>query len=102
MSKEDKKFKENRLIEEQNRLRDVEDFPKSRKLKSPDGTIAYLWDNKLHNWEGPAIVNEEQKKKEYYLNGIPYDFEMWKEIKKSGEGLAWYKQSGNTIKTSRF
>ena len=50
MSKEDKKFEENRLIEEQNRLRDVEDIPKSRKLKSPDGTIAYLWDNKLHNW----------------------------------------------------
>ena len=48
----------------------------------------------LHSEEGPAIVNEEQKKKEYYLNGIPYDFEMWKEIKKSGEGLPWYKQSG--------
>ena len=25
-----------------------------------------------------------------------------KEIKKSGEGLPWYKQSGNTVKTSRF
>jgi len=48
------------------------------------------------------VSQSRSKKKEYYLNGIPYDFEMWKEIKKSGEGLPWYKQSGNTIKTSRF
>ena len=56
----------------------------------------------LHSEEGPALINKGQKKKEYYLNGILYDFEMWKEIKKSGEGLPWYKQSGNTIKTARF
>ena len=31
-------------------------FPKSRKLKKADGTIAYLWDNKLHNWDGPAYI----------------------------------------------
>ena len=65
-------------------------------------TLEINGENKLHNWEGPAIVNEEQKKKEYYLNGIPYNFEMWKEIKKSGEGLPWYKQSGSTVKTARF
>ena len=57
-------------------------------------TLEINRENKLHNWEGPALINEEQKKKEYYLNGIIYDFEMWKEIKKSGEGLPWYKQSG--------
>ena len=51
-------------------------------------------ENKLHNWEGPALINEKQKKKEYYLNGIIYDYDMWNEIKKSGEGLPWYKQSG--------
>ena len=35
MSKEeDKKFEESRLIEEQNRLRGVEDFPKSRNFGS--------------------------------------------------------------------
>ena len=65
-------------------------------------TLEINGENKLHNWEGPAIINEEQKLKEYYLNGIIYDFEMWKEIKKSGEGLPLYKQSGNTIKTARF
>ena len=80
MSKEDKKFEESRLIEEQNRLRGVEDFPKSRKLKSPDGTIAYLWDNKLHNWEGPALIPEgDNRRREYYIYGIEYSEEEWKE-----------------------
>ena len=83
---------------------------KIRKLSriEEDGskTIAYTLEineeNKLHNWEGPALVNEVQKKKEYYLNGIQYDFEKWKDIKQSGEGLPWYKQSGSTIKTARY
>ena len=80
-----------------------------KKIKK-DGAIYHLLrdiatkEYRIHNWDGPAIepINKEQKKKEYYLNGIIYDFDMWKEIKKSGEGLPWYKQSGNTVKTSRF
>ena len=44
-------------------------------------TVAYTLEingeNKLHNWDGPALINETQKLKEYYLNGIIYDFEMW-------------------------
>ena len=58
--------------------------------------------NQLHNWEGPALINKSQKKKEWYLNGIQYTEDQHNEIKKAGEGLPWYKQSGNTIKTSRF
>ena len=83
---------------------------KNRKLSriEEDGskTTAYTLEingeNKLHNWDGPALINEEQKKKEYYLNGLPYTMDEWKEIKKSGEGLPWYKQSGSTVKTARF
>ena len=83
---------------------------RTRKLSriEEDGskTIAYTLEingeNKLHNWDGPALINEEQKKKEYYLNGLPYTMDEWKEIKKSGEGLPWYKQSGSTVKTARF
>ena len=83
---------------------------KNRKLSriEEDGskTIVYTLEingeNKLHNWDGPALINKEQKKKEYYLNGIQYNEDYWKEICKSREGLPWYKQSGNTIKTSRF
>ena len=65
-------------------------------------TLEINGENKLHNWEGPALINEEQKLKEYYLNGIQYDYYTWNEIKKSGEGLPWYKQSGSTVKTARF
>ena len=45
----------------------------------------------FHCEKGPALVNEEQKRKEYYLNGIEYDFETWNEIMKGKEGLPWYK-----------
>jgi len=45
----------------------------------------------FHCEEGPALINEEQKRKEYYLNGIEYDFDTWNEIMKGKEGLPWYK-----------
>ena len=45
----------------------------------------------MHDEEGPALVNKEQKRKEYYLNGIEYDYETWNEIMKGKEGLPWYK-----------
>ena len=57
-------------------------------------TLEINGENKLHNWEGPALVNEDQKKVEYYLNGIQYSEDDWKEIRKQREGLPWYKQSG--------
>ena len=58
--------------------------------------------NQLHNWEGPALINKQQKNKDYYLNGIQYTEDQHNEIKKAGEGLPWYKQSGSTVKTARF
>ncbi len=92
MNKEEKRLQEARAIEEQNRTRGVEDFPKSRKLKSPDGTIVYIWDNKLHNWEGPARIPEgNDRLREYYIYGIRYSEEEWKERKRAGKGLPWYK-----------
>ena len=45
----------------------------------------------LHSDDGPALINREQKRKEYYLNGIEYDFDTWNEIQKGKEGLPWYK-----------
>ena len=45
----------------------------------------------FHNEEGPALINKKQKRKEYYLNGIQYDFDTWNEIQKGKEGLPWYK-----------
>ena len=83
---------------------------KTRKLskieKDGSKTIVYTLEingeNKIHNWDGPALINKEQKRKEYYLNGIQYTADEHNEIKKSGEGLPWYKQSGATVKTARF
>jgi hypothetical protein len=45
----------------------------------------------LHNWDGPALINNEKKIKEYYLHGIQYDIEGWKEQRRERAGLPWYK-----------
>ena len=45
----------------------------------------------FHNEDGPALINKEQRRKEYYLNGIEYDYDTWNEIMKGKEGLPWYK-----------
>jgi hypothetical protein len=68
-------------------------FPKTRKLIKPeDGTIAITWDNKLHNWDGPALYPEgNEKKAKYFLYGIEYSKEDWNERLKQREGLPWYK-----------
>ena len=42
---------------------------KSRKITTSDGTIMYMFDGKLHNWEGPALIPEgNNRKRECYLN----------------------------------
>jgi uncharacterized protein len=45
----------------------------------------------FHSEKGPALINAEQKRKEYYLNGIEYSYDIWNEIMKGKEGLPWYK-----------
>jgi len=90
--KEEQRLKEAQLIDEQNRMRGKETFPKTKRLKAPDGTIAYYWDNKLHNWEGPALIPEGNNRlREYYLYGIKKTEDEWKEAKRDGNGLPWYK-----------
>lgn len=37
---------------------------------------------KTHNNKGPAIVNKDQKIKEYYLYGIKLSKEVWEKKKK--------------------
>ena len=46
----------------------------------------------FHSEEGPALINKEQRKKEYYLNGIEFTYDHWNEIMKGKEGLPWYKK----------
>jgi hypothetical protein len=70
-------------------------YKPSKKLTTTDGTIMYTFDGKLHNWEGPALIPEgNNRKREYYINGIKYTEEKWKEMLQSREGLPWYKGSG--------
>ena len=67
-------------------------FPQSKKYKRPDGTIAYTWDGKMHNWEGPAFIPEGNKKlAEYYLYGTKMSKDEWQEIRSQREGLPYYK-----------
>ena len=55
----------------------------------------------FHSEKGPALINKEQRRKEYYLNGIEYNFEEWNEIMKGKEGLPWYKQAAAKGQTHR-
>jgi len=65
---------------------------KSRKITTSDGTIMYMFNGKLHNWEGPALIPEgNNKKREYYLNGIKMTEKQWKDALRGREGLPWYK-----------
>ena len=69
------------------------EWPKSQRLKKADGTIAYIWDGKLHNWEGPALIPEgNERKAEYHLYGIQFSKEDHKEAIRNQTGLPWYKQ----------
>jgi hypothetical protein len=72
-----------------------EKYQPSRKITTADGTVMYMFDGKLHNWEGPALIPQgDNRKREYYINGIKMNQEQWKEALKSREGLPWYKGSG--------
>ena len=76
-------------------MQNREKFPQSKRYKSPDGTIRHIWDGKLHNWDGPALIPEgNMKKREYYLNGIKMSEKQWKEALRGRDGLPWYKGSG--------
>ena len=78
-------------------------FEASKKLTKADGTIAYVWEGKFHNWDGPALIPEgDNKKREYYIHGIKYTEANWKEARKNRQGLPWYKQAANKGGTNRF
>lgn len=71
------------------------EYKKARKITTTDKTIMYMFDGKLHNWDGPALIPEgNMRKREYYLNGIKYTEAEYSKILKEREGLPWYKGSG--------
>ena len=53
-----------------------EKWEQSKRLKKADGTIAVVWEGKLHNWDGPALIPEgNERKAEYYIYGVKYSKE---------------------------
>ena len=73
-------------------------FEASRKLTKADGTIAYIWEGKFHNWEGPALIPQgDEKLAEYYINGVKMTHQDWKKALRGREGLPWYK-GGATVR----
>jgi len=78
-------------------------FEASRKLTKADGTIAYIWEGKFHNWDGPALIPEgDNRKREYYIHGIKYSEDAWKEVRRNRQGLPWFKQASVKGHTNRF
>jgi hypothetical protein len=72
-------------------------YAPSKKYTKADGTIMYMFDNKLHSWDGPALIPEGiLRKRQYFINGIQYSEKEWKELCKQRSGLPFYKQSGGT------
>jgi hypothetical protein len=67
-----------------------EKYPPYRQLVKEDGTKALSWNGKLHSWDSPALITPEGKK-EYYLYGIQYTHEEWKERRSDRSGIPFYK-----------
>ena len=81
----------------------MEEYPKQRKITIKDGTIMHLWGKKLHNWEGPAVIPQGNKKlEEYYIFGIKYSKDKWALAKKEQSGLPFYKSSMKLDEGNRF
>ena len=79
------------------------EWPSSQKLKKADGTIIHIWDNKFHNWEGPAYIPQgNMKKREYYLYGMQKTKEEWKELRRQREGIPFYKNQSMKSKLSDY
>ncbi len=73
-----------------------------KKMKSTDGSIVYYLNGKIHNWDGPALIPQGNKRlAEYYLFGIKHTKEQWEEKKKDVNGIPFYKSASGKAAGSR-
>jgi hypothetical protein len=73
-----------------------------RTMKTGDKTIIYYLDGKMHNWEGPALIPQGNKRlAEYYLFGIKHTKEQWEEKKKDVNGQPFYKSAAGKASGAR-
>ena len=81
----------------------AEKWEPSKKLKKPDGTIAVVWEGRLHNLDGPALIPEgNERKAEYYIYGIQYSKAEWTDRRRQREGLPYYKNQSMKSKLSDY
>ena len=61
----------------------------TRTIKTPDGLKITFFDNKFHNWDGPAIryPSYMKQKPEYYLYGFKKTRDEWMELRKDRNGV---------------
>jgi hypothetical protein len=62
---------------------------RTRTITTPDGKTITFFDNKLHNWNGPALKypKELKLKPEYHLYGFQYTKDEWVEARKDRNGV---------------
>ena len=73
-----------------------------KKMRTTDKTTIYYLDGKIHNWDGPALIPQGNKRlAEYYLFGIKHTKEQWEEKKKDVKGQPFYKTSAGKAAGAR-
>ena len=80
-----------------------EKWEQSKTLKKADGTVAVIWEGRLHNWDGPAYIPQGNKRKtEDHIYGIKYSKEEWNERKKQRTGVPYYKNQSMKSKLTDY
>jgi len=71
----------------------------TKRIKSPDGVIRIIFDNKFHSWDEPSVQypKDMKKKDEYYLYGIQKTKEEWLEARRDRIGVPPEKSSSVTV-----
>jgi len=70
-------------------MRKVKEDWSTRSITTPDGITISFFNNKLHNWNGPAIKYKDgsKRKAEYYLYGIQRTKDDWLEFRRDRSGV---------------
>ena len=61
----------------------------TRTITTPEGVTITFFDNKLHNWNGPALKYPKsyKQKSEYWLYGFQKTREEWIELRRDRNGV---------------
>lgn len=70
-------------------MKKVKEDWSTRSITTPDGITISFFNNKLHNWNGPAIKYKDgsKRKAEYYLYGIQRTKDDWIEFRRDRSGV---------------